>query len=311
MAKKLTKKQLDLLACPACKGELKYVKNKLVCKECSQKYGFENGFPVLIPNMTEDIKLSMDKWDKLYRDKLKSKEYLSDMDDYQTNHQPKIVEQIDEEIKLGKGKVYLEIGCGPSYLGLHYGKKGATVVGIDFSPTALKIAEKLAKKYKIKNTLFVCGDITQMPFAKNTIDLVYGGGVIEHFRNTQVVVNEIYRILKKKGVSFNTVPCLNIGTLYRMRWGNTPNLPLIRSLFELINIKILKGKHMTFGYELSFLRSTLRKLHKRAGFRKIKVGRFDTYLVLESVPGYTKKVFAYLCRNSELFWPMYKVIGKK
>ena len=52
---------------------------------------------------------------------------------------------------------------------------------------------------------------------------------------------------------------------------------------------MLKRKHMIFGYELSFLNSTLKKIHKKAGFEKIEVGKFR-------------------CR---LFWPMIKVTAKK
>ncbi|OGM18345.1 hypothetical protein A2686_03255 [Candidatus Woesebacteria bacterium RIFCSPHIGHO2_01_FULL_38_10] len=253
----------------------------------------------------------MEKWDAIYEKKLKTKEYLKDMDDYQLNHQPKIVEQIDASKKIGKGTVYLEIGCGPGYLGLYYGKKGSMIIGIDFSTSALKIAQKFAKRFGIKNTLFVCGDITQMPFANDSFDFVYGGGTIEHFKNTKVVLTEIYRILKKGGVSFNTVPCLNLGTLYRFRWGNIPNIPVVRQIFEFVNLNLLKGKHMSFGYELSFLASTLKNLHKVAGFKKTDITRFDTYLVLESLPSWSKRLFTYLCVKSPLFWPMHKAVARK
>ncbi len=308
---KLKPWQIKLLACPKCKGKLFQRAGKLVCIKCSKKYGFKEGFPVLLPDLTQDVKMSMEKWDDYYEKKFKTKEYQSNLQDYQKNHQPKIVEQIDAVKKIRKGSVYLEIGSGLGYIGLHYGKKGAIVVGIDYSPSALKIAEILAKKNGIKNTLFVCGDITQMPFGNKTIDFVYGGGTIEHFKKTNVVIDEIYRILKRTGVSFNTVPCLNIGTIYRMRWGNIPNIPIIRQIFEYVNLTLLGGKHMTFGYELSFLRRTLHNLHKKAGFKKVKVSRFDTYLLLESVPKPLQPIFAKLCVESELFWPMYKVIGNK
>lgn len=307
----LSRKQVKLLACPRCKNKLRLSKNELVCSRCSSRYGFLSGFPVLIPGLTDDVKLSMQKWDSLYRKKLESGEYLKDLYDYQTNHQPKIVRQIERNYKIKREDVYLEIGCGPGYLGLYFGKKGAMVIGIDFSIGALKIARKLARIYNIKNTLFVCGDITQMPFVSNSVNLVYGGGVIEHFRDTKIVISELNRVLKKGGVSFNTVPCLNVGTIYRLRWGNIPNVPVVRQIFEFINLNILRGRHMTFGYELSFLRSTLKNLHKEVGFRKVLIDRFDTYLVLESVPSIIKPLFEYLCQKSELFWPMYKVIGRK
>lgn len=306
--------QLALLACPVCKNKLVQQKTNLVCEKCSREYGFKSGFPILIPDLTEDMKLTMKKWDQLYVNKLKTGEYRRDMLDYQANHQPAIVEQVNEVYKPQRSDVYLEIGCGPAYLGLYYGKKGVTIVGIDISISALKIAQRLAQQYKIKNTLFVCGDITQMPFATEVFDLVYGGGVIEHFRDTQAVVSDSYRILKTKGVSFNSVPCLNIGTIYRFKWGNIPNIPVVQQIAEFINLQLLRGRHMTFGYELSFLRSTLISLHTKAGFsvKKIRVGKYRTIILLERIRNtWLRKLFTYLCSENELFWPMYKVIAVK
>jgi len=306
--------QLALLACPVCKSKLVPQKTHLVCKKCSREYSFKSDFPILIPDLTEDTKLTMEKWDQLYAHKLKIGEYIKDMMGYQADHQPAIVEQVNEIYQPKKGNVYLEIGCGPAYLGLYYGKKGVTIVGIDISISALKIAQKLARQYRIKNTLFVCGDITQMPFATGVFNIVYGGGVIEHFRATQAVVSDSYRILKKKGVSFNSVPCLNIGTIYRFKWGNIPNIPVVRQIAEFINLQLLGGRHMTFGYELSFLRSTLISLHAKAGFaaKKIQVGKYRTIILLERIGNiWLRKLFTYLCSENELFWPMYKVIAVK
>lgn len=303
--------QIKLLACPVCKSKLALKKKLLVCINCKRKYGFKSGFPVLIPDMSEEIRMSMEKWDKLYEHKIETEEYLLDLEDYQKNHQPKIVRQLDKIRAVKKGEIYLEIGCGPAYLGLHYREKGVLWVGVDYSIGALKIARKLANDHKIKDSLFICGDITHMPVANDSINLAYGGGTIEHFKDTKTVVSEIYRVLKKDGTSVNSVPCLNIGTIYRMRWGNIPNIPVFRQAFEFVNLKVLKGKHMTFGYELSFLRSTLKGLHKKAGFKRIHVDKLDSPLLLESVPNWTKPLFSYLCENSELFWPMYKVVAKK
>ena len=71
---------------------------------------------------------------------------------------------------------------------------------------------------------------------------------------------------------------------------------------------------MTFGYELSFLRSTLTSLHRKAGFdnKKIQVGKYRTIILLERIGNiWLRKLFTYLCSESELFWPMYKVIAVK
>lgn len=53
----LNQKLLDKLACPACKGGLKYEaeKNRLVCAKCFLAYKIESEIPILLVN--EAVKL--------------------------------------------------------------------------------------------------------------------------------------------------------------------------------------------------------------------------------------------------------------
>jgi uncharacterized protein len=43
-------KLLEILACPACKGDIEYdAKNeKLICTECKKKYPVRDGIPVML-----------------------------------------------------------------------------------------------------------------------------------------------------------------------------------------------------------------------------------------------------------------------
>jgi hypothetical protein len=119
-------------------------------------------------------------------------------------------------------------------------------------------------------------------------------------------------LLKPGGISFNTVPCLNLGALiYRQIWGNIPNFPILKQIAEFIHIKIFRGKYMRFGYELSFLPSTMINIHKRAGFKKVKIDKFDTKLVFEYFPKFFRPHLEKIANSSKLFWPMIKVIAEK
>ncbi len=48
-------KLLDVLACPACRGDVEYdVKNeKLICTECKKVYPVVNGIPVMLVEKSE------------------------------------------------------------------------------------------------------------------------------------------------------------------------------------------------------------------------------------------------------------------
>lgn len=48
-------KLLDILACPACKGDVEYdAKNeKIICTECKKKYPVKDGIPVMLVDEAE------------------------------------------------------------------------------------------------------------------------------------------------------------------------------------------------------------------------------------------------------------------
>ncbi len=44
----IDKELLDILACPACKGDVKEQDNKIVCVKCGKKYPIKDGIPVML-----------------------------------------------------------------------------------------------------------------------------------------------------------------------------------------------------------------------------------------------------------------------
>ena len=46
-------KLLEILACPACGGEIKLKDNRIVCLKCGRKYPINNGIPVLITDQAQ------------------------------------------------------------------------------------------------------------------------------------------------------------------------------------------------------------------------------------------------------------------
>ena len=53
MSKKFDKRLLKILACPICRGDIKYNESKqeLKCNKCSKKYKVKDGIPVMLPEM--------------------------------------------------------------------------------------------------------------------------------------------------------------------------------------------------------------------------------------------------------------------
>lgn len=301
---------VEYIGCPSCGSPVSVHDNGLTCRECQRQYEVLDGVARMAYGLSPDRQLSEVKWDEFYDEKLDTGSYNEEYEEYVDQYFQDTLDQINAEKEI-RDVTYLEIGCGPFFMGQALASKCRLVIGVDFSARAIDIAKKMMDEKEITNYLLVQGDVLNLPLLDGTVDCIYGGGVIEHFKETQVCVNELYRVLKKGGVSFNTVPYLNLGTVYRQVWGNIPNFPVLKQLAEFIHITLLRGRHMTFGYEMSFRPRRMMKVHQRAGFTEVKIDKFDVELVLEYIPDILAKPLAWLATNSRLFWPMMKVIGVK
>ena len=49
----IDKELLDILSCPACKGDVKEEMGKIICLKCARKYPIINGIPVLLVEEAE------------------------------------------------------------------------------------------------------------------------------------------------------------------------------------------------------------------------------------------------------------------
>lgn len=303
----------NYLQCGVCGTGIKG--NNCNCKALSLKQGIYVYDPFrnvrTKPKVEPDKQSSLSSWEQIYVEELNKKNYLSSQKSYLKHYFQDTYDQLNQAHRI-KGSVYLEIGCGPFYLGSAIARECQVVIGVDNSKSALLIAKQILTHKKIKNFLLIQTDLFDMPLCNGVIDLIYGGGVIEHFNRTDACLTELYRVLKPGGVSFNTVPFLNLGSLtYRQIWGNIPNFPILKQLAIFIHTRVLGGRHMIFGYEMSFPKYKLIQLHKAAGFRKTQVDKFRVNLAFAFLPGILKRLAEYLATTSPWFWPMVKAVAIK
>lgn len=300
----------NILACPQCKARLEFKGEKMSCPQCRGPYFVYEGIPLFInkKNISPDLELTIRKWNKEY-EKLSKKDIEKEKNDYNRIYLVSEIKQIKHFI-APEHKIFLEIGSGPAFLGLEMAKAGFKVICLDISLKALLIAKALFAKEKVKG-YFVSADILNMPFQNESIDFINGSGVIEHFKDTEGAIKELYRVLKKGGVALNTIPYLSLATLYRQLWGNIPEVPILKKSAEFFHIKLLGAKHMKFGYEKSFSQSKIKRIFFQTGFKEVKTGLFDCYLPLSFAPGQTLKKALRGLSKYKLFWPMIYIYAKK
>lgn len=109
----------------------------------------------------------------------------------------------------------LEIGSGT---GMHTGvllETGAVVTATDISESSLEFLYSRHKKNEMLHTKIA--DMESLPFPDGSFNLISSAGSLSYGDN-QLVMNEIYRVLKPGGV-FICVDSLNHNPIYRLnRW---------------------------------------------------------------------------------------------
>ncbi|MFW9921784.1 MAG: class I SAM-dependent methyltransferase [Candidatus Thorarchaeota archaeon] len=142
----------------------------------------------------EDTK---DKWEKSSENWIKNLENNGDKGDASREFiiDPALWKQLGDVTGL---KV-LDAGCGNGYLARQLAKKGAKVVGVDFSKNFISYCKKKEKSEPLGCTYY-CGSLTELDFLENEMfDLVVSNVVMVDVQDYNTVFREINRILKPKG----------------------------------------------------------------------------------------------------------------
>lgn len=96
------------------------------------------------------------------------------------------------------GRAVLEAGCGIGTDGVQFARAGAQYAGLDFSPTAVRLARRRFQLEQLRGC-FVRGSITSIPTKDASFDLVFSHGVIHHIPDTEGAIREYHRVLRPGG----------------------------------------------------------------------------------------------------------------
>lgn len=98
-----------------------------------------------------------------------------------------------------KGKKVLEIGCGAGSHSALISKYASELVSIDITNKAVETTNKRFEIFGIENARAMQVDAENMPFDDESFDFVWSWGVIHHSANTDIIVDQIHRVLKDGG----------------------------------------------------------------------------------------------------------------
>ena len=116
-------------------------------------------------------------------------------------------------LNIGKTKRMLEIGCGNAFGSILFSDKADKIVTTDLpnynlatNNLGLDNASKLIQTLNISNITLLASEAEALPFVDESFDLIFSVYVLEHLNNKEKAVNEMKRVLKKKGFAIAIVP---------------------------------------------------------------------------------------------------------
>lgn len=105
-----------------------------------------------------------------------------------------------------KGKHVLDLACGEGYNTRILAKKGALVVGVDFSERMIELARKEEKKER-QNINYYVSDAADMRWlSSNYFDLVACFMSLQDIEPYEDAISEVARVLKKNGRFIFSIP---------------------------------------------------------------------------------------------------------
>lgn len=174
-----------------------------------------------------------------------------------------------------KGKKVLEIGSGDGEFTRRLAKTSAEIIATDITPAVIKRGKR---KLKFKNVNFYVANAEKLEYEEESFDLVCGVSILHHL-NAEKALKEALRVLKSGGKIYFTEP-------------NRIN----PHIYLGINIPYLREKMEFSPDEKPFLRSALKSLVKKTGFKEVEVTNYDFLHPLTPPPviGIVEKIGALL-----------------
>lgn len=107
---------------------------------------------------------------------------------------------------------FLEVGCAPGKTIAWVARElGARVAGADYSPRGVEISRDLLRSVGVDGDVR-CEDILATTFEPASFDVVFSGGVIEHFDDPREIVRAHVGLARPGGKIIITIP--HYGGLY-------------------------------------------------------------------------------------------------
>ena len=177
--------------------------------------------------------------------------------------------------EISDKKILLEYGCGNGDLSLFFSQFHKKVFGFDLSEVSANVALRKRDFLKDNDGLdldveFFCGNASKLGIKNESVDIVFGHGILHHIKKYDGVGDELYRVLKRGGVA---IFAENLGE---------------NKLLERIRRRNWKRKGLG-GIEDTLKYRDIREIGKE--FQKVKIIELSLFSTVKRIFGYKNPFF--------------------
>jgi ubiquinone/menaquinone biosynthesis C-methylase UbiE len=108
-------------------------------------------------------------------------------------------QEIIELLKLKPSYVVADLGCGSGYFTVPISRIVKKIYGIDIQKEMLDYLKQKIQNPKILNIKTLHSKENKIPLQNESIDLLLTVNTLHEFRNRELIINEIRRVIKTKG----------------------------------------------------------------------------------------------------------------
>jgi len=143
---------------------------------------------------------------------------------------------IEPYVPIDPDALVLDAGGGTGRWTIRMARKGCKVILVDISEGMLKIAAEKVKKEGLQNKITIKeGDITKTGYADETFDMILCEHVLFLFKEPDIVIKELKRILKRKARLI-----ISVHNRYVQSLVSLPEKPSLDKVDDALNILLCK-----------------------------------------------------------------------
>ncbi len=196
-------KNLALVCCPVCGGELEIAAQTLRCPHCGRNFESDNGIALLFwPAGDQASSGDVTGIVKAFYEENPFPNYDDVESSFTLREKARkgiFAQLLDDNVPL-TAKV-LEVGCGTGQLSNFVGEcTTRTVIGADLCLNSLRLAQEFKLRNALQNVTLYQINLFRPPFRAESFDVVLSNGVLHHTSDPYGGFKSIVGLLKRDGV---------------------------------------------------------------------------------------------------------------